>query len=207
MPLEAGGGEGGRPSAFASSARGTLGRQLRHQEKPPLEEAMLRVDSWSGLCVPTSFLCAFVQSTTSTTQPNPEALQRRACTRGSSPIGRWLGQSSQTCQSTAKLPRWQTGTQRGRDRGGLETSKKSQRRSVFDLSPEGVRSFRLGAGSSLDTRGRGQAGLVAGSPAGALVASSGGWRRVITRSETRLLKPDWFLHFWRFFVYFLFVPL
>lgn len=31
----------------------------------------------------------------------------------------------------------------------------------------------------------------------------GGWHRVIALSETRRLKPDWFLHFWRFFVYFL----
>lgn len=142
-------------------------------------------------------------------QPLPPNLTQKPFNGGLAPEGvhpledGWVNHHRPANQ----LPRWQTGTQRGRDRGGLETSKKSQRRSVFDLSPEGVRSFRLGAGSSLDTRGRGQAGLVAGSPAGALVASSGGWRRVITRSETRLLKPDWFLHFWRFFVYFLFVPL
>lgn len=39
-----------------------------------------------------------------------------------------------------------------------------------------------------------------------VVAVFGGWH-IIAGSETRLLKPDWFLHFWRFFVYFLFVPL
>ena len=51
----------------------------------------------------------------------------------------------------------------------------------------------------------GLGGQEAGQRAFEVAALFGGWRRVIAGSETRLLKLDWFLHFWCFFVYFLFV--
>lgn len=80
-------------------------------------------------------------------------------------------------------------------------------RMCFGLGQEGIQSSWRGAGSSLDTsswrQARGLGGQEAGQKAFEVVTLFGGWHQVITRSETQLLKPDWFLHFWRFFVYFL----
>lgn len=46
-------------------------------------------------------------------------------------------------------------------------------------------------------------GREAGQSAFEVAAGSGGWRPVITGSETQLLKPDGFLHFWCLFISFL----
>lgn len=57
------------------------------------------------------------------------------------------------------------------------------------------------------TGGRpGLGGQEAGQRAFEVVAVFEGWHLVIAGSETQLLKPDWFLHFWHFslFISFLF---